>query len=205
MIIQQNQNKTLIFLANILCVHVRKSDEMYASPTWCTHAKKKKTRLKWPRPVFDFTQRSLHRAWPPMCSPLFLPKKSSHKFAVVFCKRYACFGGGGGRYGARSLRIENHASRAFRVRLCDLRLRGFRPRSSATLVQVLLRVQRQTSGRRTRGRTLSCGRAADCEWRLLLENELANFVMWISRPCSPVRKWQLDLPKRAFSSQKVSF
>ena len=32
----------LIFLANILCVHVRKSDEMYASPTWCTHAKKKK-------------------------------------------------------------------------------------------------------------------------------------------------------------------
>ena len=31
---------TLIFLANILCVHVRKSDEMYASPTWCTHAKK---------------------------------------------------------------------------------------------------------------------------------------------------------------------
>ena len=32
----------LIFLANILCVHVRKSDEIYASPTWCTHAKKKK-------------------------------------------------------------------------------------------------------------------------------------------------------------------
>ena len=30
----------LIFLANILCVHVRKSDEMYASPTRCTHAKK---------------------------------------------------------------------------------------------------------------------------------------------------------------------
>ena len=33
---------TLIFLANILCVHVRKSDEMYASPMWCSYAKKKK-------------------------------------------------------------------------------------------------------------------------------------------------------------------
>ena len=29
--------------------------------------------------------------------------------------------------------------------------------------------------------------------------------MWISRPCSPVRKWQLDLPKRDFSSRKVFF
>ena len=40
-------NNALIFLANILCVHVRKSDEMYASPTqWCTQAKKKKKKTR---------------------------------------------------------------------------------------------------------------------------------------------------------------
>ena len=121
MIIQQNQNKTLNFLANILCVHVRKSDEMYASPTWCTHAKKK-TRLKWPWPAFDFTQRSLHRAWPPMRSPWFLPKKSSHKFAVVFCKRYACFFLGGGVGMARDrfeLKITRVALFEFVSATCD--------------------------------------------------------------------------------------
>ena len=37
-------NSTDISIANILCVHVRKSDEMYASSTCCTHAKKKKPR-----------------------------------------------------------------------------------------------------------------------------------------------------------------
>ena len=38
----QASSHALIFLANILCVHVRKSDEMYASPKWCTQPKKKK-------------------------------------------------------------------------------------------------------------------------------------------------------------------
>ena len=80
---------TLIFLANILCVHVRKSDEMYASPTWCTHAKKKKKKKK----KRDRSDRVWHLTFrsavciargPPMCSPLFLPKESFHKFAVVF-------------------------------------------------------------------------------------------------------------------------
>ena len=53
----------LIFLANILCVHVRKSDQMYASPTWCTHAKKKRDRSDrvW-HLCIDFTERSLHCA-----------------------------------------------------------------------------------------------------------------------------------------------
>ena len=48
--------KALIFLANILCIHVHKSDEIYASPTLCTHAerRKKKTRPKWPWLAFDF-------------------------------------------------------------------------------------------------------------------------------------------------------
>ena len=55
----------------------------------------------------------------------------------------------------------------------------FPTRSSATPGQVLRLVQRQTFGRRTRARgwlwTLSGGRAADCELRLL-DHELANFV-----------------------------
>ena len=42
MLVIVSETVALIFLANILCVHVRKSDEMYASPTWCTQPKKKK-------------------------------------------------------------------------------------------------------------------------------------------------------------------
>ena len=52
----------LIFLANILCLHVRKSDEMYASRTWCTHAKKKNATEVTVCLAFDFAQRSLHHA-----------------------------------------------------------------------------------------------------------------------------------------------
>ena len=79
---------SLIFLANILCVHVRKSDEMYASPTWCTHAKKKKENATevTVSGIHDLTLRSgaFIARGPPMCSPLFFPKESSHKFAAVF-------------------------------------------------------------------------------------------------------------------------
>ena len=69
--------------------------------------------------IHDLTLRSgafIAARGPPMCSPLFLPKESSHKFAVVFCKRNAFFEG---RKGARSFRIKKHANRPFRVRLCD--------------------------------------------------------------------------------------
>ena len=48
----------LIFLANILCVHVRKSDEMYASPTLCTHAKKKNATEVTVSGIHDLTLRS---------------------------------------------------------------------------------------------------------------------------------------------------
>ena len=79
----------LIFLANILCVHVRKSDEMYASPTWCTHAKNNNNKNTTELTVFGIHDLTLRNgaiiAWgPPMCSPLFLPKESSHEFSVVF-------------------------------------------------------------------------------------------------------------------------
>ena len=82
----------------------------------------------------------------------------------------------------------------------------FPTRSSATPGQVPRLVQRQTSGGRTRvrGWTLSGGRAADCELRLF-DHELADFVMWISRPRSPVRKCQLGLSSRALSSRKAYF
>ena len=80
-----------MFLANILCVHVRKSDEMYASPTCCTLAKKKKKKKNATEGTVHVSGiqvtlcsgPGLDRAGPPRCSPLFLPKKSSHKFAVV--------------------------------------------------------------------------------------------------------------------------
>ena len=76
----------LIFLAHILCVHVRKSDEMYASPTWCTHAKKKKknaTEVTEGLRVNNAAEPS-SRGRHPCAHRLFLPKESSHKFAVYF-------------------------------------------------------------------------------------------------------------------------
>ena len=65
---------SLIFLANNLCVHVRKSDEMYASLTWCTHAKKKKNATEVTVKIYAYVS----GIWLLM----FLPKESSHKFAV---------------------------------------------------------------------------------------------------------------------------
>ena len=81
-------SSSLIFLANILCVHVRKSDEMYASPTWCTHAKKKnETEVTVHTSLaFDFAQRSLHRMGPPMCSPFIVAKRDHLVSSLFFVK-----------------------------------------------------------------------------------------------------------------------
>ena len=85
----------LIFLANILCVHVRKSDEIYASQTWCTHAKKKKKNAtesdRSCLAAFDFPQRSFdrRRRGPPMCSPFFLAKRDHLISSPCFGKRNA--------------------------------------------------------------------------------------------------------------------
>ena len=76
---------SLIFLANILCVHVRKSDQMYASLTWCTHAKKKKKATDVTvSGTLTLRSGAFIAPGPSMCSPLFLPKESCNKFAVVF-------------------------------------------------------------------------------------------------------------------------
>ena len=84
----------------------------------------------------------------------------------------------------------------------------FPTRTSATPGQVPRLVQHQTSGHRTRARgwTLSGGRAADCELRLL-DHEVANFVMWISRPRSPVMSGNANnaFPKGLFLRESFIF
>ena len=73
----------LIFLANILCVHVRKSDEMYGSSTCCTHAKKKTTR--------PMSRILLYAAEPSSArGPPFVLAKRDHLISSpFFCKRNA--------------------------------------------------------------------------------------------------------------------
>ena len=173
---------------------------MYASPTKCTQVrrgvrmqKKKKKKRDQRRPclAFDFTERSLHRAG------------ATHVRTVVLAKGIIsqvcrCF------VNVKHFLRKGKAHDCSNRKACEspfssspLWLRGFRlvrrqrqDKYNYTAVPRL--VQRQTSGRRTRARgwTLSGGRAADCELRLL-DHEFAIFVMWISRPCIPVRKCQL--------------
>ena len=68
---------TLIFLANILCVHVRKSDEMSASRRWCTRAKKNATEVTVCL-AFDFTA---------LCSGAFITRGATHVVTVCSCQR----------------------------------------------------------------------------------------------------------------------
>ena len=160
---------------------------MYASPTWCTHAKKKKRHRSdrvW-HSWFDFTERSLHRAG--ATHVLTVAKGIISQVFRCFCKRNAFL-----RVGKANDRFEQKSMRIAFFEFASASAR-FPTRSRATPGQVPRLVQRQTSTRRTRARgwTLSGGRA-DGELRLL-DYELANFVMWISRPRSPVRKCQLGL------------
>ena len=59
--------------------NVRKSDVVYA-------CKKKKKNANEVTGIHDLTFRNgaFIARGPPMCSPLFLPKESSHKFSFVF-------------------------------------------------------------------------------------------------------------------------
>ena len=102
---------------------------MYASPTKCTQVqrgvrnqkkKKKKTRPKWPY-VFGIWLSSRGRH--PCAHRLFLPKKSSHKFAVFFFVVNVMHFEG--KWSARSFRIEKHANRPFRVRFSDCEISDF--------------------------------------------------------------------------------
>ena len=73
----------LIFLVNILCVHVRKSDVLYA----CKKKKKKKNETEVTVHMslaFDFAQRSLHRTGATHVLTVYSCQKgSSHKFAFL--------------------------------------------------------------------------------------------------------------------------
>ena len=107
---------------------------MYASPTWCTHAKKKKRDRSDRRSTclaFDSGHSGafIARA-PPMCSPFLLAKGIVSRvdrfffFFFFFCKRNA-FLRVGKAAGARTFRIEKHANHPFRVRFCDCEVSNF--------------------------------------------------------------------------------
>ena len=136
--------------------NVRKSDVVYACK------KKKKTRPKWPC-VWHLTLRlyaaepSSHGG-PPMLSPFVLAKGTISQVRRSFfcsCERSEFL-----RVGLAHDRFEWKSMRIALFELASATAR-FPTRSSATPVQVPRLVQRQNSGRRTRGRTLSSGRAAD--------------------------------------------
>ena len=92
-----------------------------------------------------------------MCSPFILAKRD-HLISSPFCKGNALLRVG---FVARSFRIENHANRPFRVRFCDCEVSYSFVGNASTRSPPRL-VQRQNSGRRRRGRTVSGGpEAAD--------------------------------------------
>ena len=174
---------------------------MYASLTWCTHAKKTHNRSDRTCLAFDFTQQSRHRAGGHPCAHrLFIRKESSHKFAVFFfCKRNAFF----------RVDVAHHCFEKKSMRISSFKFVSATARfptcSSATPNQVPRLVPCQTSGCRTLGRTLTANKQLTDYGLRLLDHELAYFVLWISRPLSSVRKWQLSFFKGLFLGEKLTF
>ena len=81
-----------------------------------------------------------------------------------------------GIYSARSFRIENHTNHPFR--LCFWEVPTCRPQLVTPVdLQVPRLVQRQNSGRRTRGRTLPDEQLTNCELRLV-DND--SRMSWLS-------------------------
>ena len=164
---------------------------MYASQTWYTHAKKKKKKNATEVTVsdihewFDFKERSLHRAGATHVLTVVLAKGIISQVCRCFCKRNAFL-----RVGKAHDRFDSPFSSS------PLRLRGF----------WLVRGQRQDKYRVWYSvKPLVVARVHVAERfptdELLInrelrlqDHELANFVMWISRPrTGPVRKCQLGL------------